>query len=76
MKVFITYSRSSKDPVVSLVEDLEELDHQVWFDHVLSGGQSWWDNILNQIRDCEIYIFALTQESLDSTACMRELKYV
>ncbi len=75
MKVFITYSRSSKNSVQSLVEDLEELDHEVWFDHALSGGQSWWDNILHQIRDYEVYIFALTQDSLDSTACIRELKY-
>src|SRR5215510_2398525 len=75
MNIFITYSRSSKEPVISLVKDLEELGHDVWFDHELNGGQSWWDNILANIRSCQIYIFALTKEALDSVACRRELDY-
>ncbi len=75
MKIFITYSRTIKNKVMTLVGDLEELGHEVWYDQDLSGGQNWWDNILNQIRLCEIYIFTITQETLDSTACMRELKY-
>ena len=75
MKIFITYSRASKAAVTSLVKDLEQLGHRVWFDNELSGGQSWWDNILSNIRDCDIYIFALNKEALDSTACKRELDY-
>jgi hypothetical protein len=75
MEIFITYSRSGQTQVVSLVKDLEELGHNVWFDHDLSGGQRWWDNILTRIRACQIYIFAISQEALDSTACIRELKY-
>lgn len=75
MKIFITYSRSDQQQATLLVRDLEELGHDIWFDQELSGGQSWWDNILSKIRDCEVYIFAITQQSLDSTACKRELKY-
>lgn len=75
MKIFITYSRSSKISVESLVKDLKQLGHEVWFDNELRGGQSWWDSILKNIRECEIYVFALTKEALDSTACKRELDY-
>ena len=75
MEIFVTYSRSNQEQVLSLVEDLEQLGHQVWFDHDLSGGQSWWDNILSEIRTCEVYVFAISHEALDSTACIRELKY-
>lgn len=75
MKIFVTYSRSSQQEVASLVKDLEELGHEVWFDRDLSGGQSWWNNILSQIRDCEIYVFAIAKDAIDSTACIRELKY-
>ncbi len=75
MKIFVTYSRSTQREVMSLVKDLEELGHEVWFDKDISGGQSWWDNILGQIRDCEIYVFAIAKDSIDSTACLRELKY-
>lgn len=75
MKIFITYSRSDQQQATSLVRDLEELGHDIWFDQELSGGQSWWDNILSKIRDCDVYIFGITRDSLDSTACKRELKY-
>jgi hypothetical protein len=75
MKIFITYSRSNQNEVTSLVKDLEELGHDIWYDQDLSGGQSWWDNILSKIRGCDLYIFAITPEALDSTACKRELKY-
>ncbi len=75
MKIFVTYNRLSQREVTSLVKDLEELGHEVWFDKDISGGQSWWDNILNQIRNCEIYVFAIAKDAIDSTACMRELKY-
>jgi hypothetical protein len=75
MKIFITYSRFDQQQATQLVRDLEELGHDIWFDQELTGGQSWWDNILSKIRDCEVYIFAVSQESLDSTACKRELKY-
>jgi len=75
MKIFVTYSRSSQREVASLVKDLEELGHEVWFDKDISGGQSWWDDILNQIRNCEVYVFAIAKDAIDSTACMRELKY-
>jgi len=75
MKIFITYNRASKDAVIPLVKDIEQLGHSVWFDSELTGGQSWWDNILYNIRDCDVYVFALTREALDSTACKRELEY-
>lgn len=75
MKVFITYSRTNKEPVNALVNDLEELSHTVWYDFDLRGGQSWWDNILDNIRQCDIYIFAMTAEALESTACKREMDY-
>jgi len=75
MKVFITYSRAQREPVNNLVEDLEKLSHSVWYDYDLRGGQSWWDNILANIRDCDVYVYAITTEALNSTACKREMKY-
>ncbi|WP_207496052.1 toll/interleukin-1 receptor domain-containing protein [Aridibaculum aurantiacum] len=75
MKIFISYSRSTQNEVRMLVKDLEELDHEVWYDNDLSGGQSWWDRILMQIRECDVFLFGLSVEALDSTACIREMKY-
>lgn len=74
-RIFISYSRASKDVIEELVQDLTSDDHEIWFDHHLTGGQKWWDNILSEIRKCEIFVAALTLDSLESRACRREAKY-
>lgn len=75
MKIFVSYASKDRDHVLKLVEDLRDLDHEVWFDQELKGGQQWWEQILQQIRDCELFVFALTQQSLDSKPCELEYHY-
>src|SRR5262245_6056763 len=74
-KIFISYSRADLEAIKTLVEDLEDAGHASWFDQALTGGQRWWDNILANIRDCEVFISGLTPDSLESQACKRELDY-
>ena len=73
--LFISYSRSNEQAVRALAGDIEALGHDVWLDHELTGGQSWWDEILRRIRACDVFVFALSPASLDSTACKREFRY-
>ncbi|MEN3325578.1 MAG: hypothetical protein V7638_385 [Acidobacteriota bacterium] len=75
-KVFVSYSRNNLEVVTQLVEDLQAVGMTTWHDQTLTGGQRWWDNILANIRDCEIFIFALSPESWESEACRSELSYV
>ncbi|MGD8444246.1 MAG: toll/interleukin-1 receptor domain-containing protein [Desulfobacterales bacterium] len=75
LKVFISYTRQSEDKVRALAADIEELSHNVWCDQQLSGGQFWWNEILKEIRNCDVFVFALSQETLDSEACRLEFKY-
>lgn len=75
MRIFITYAREDASIVTQLGHDLERSQRQVWIDQDLTGGQAWWDEILNQIRTCDLYVFALSPTSLRSRACVRELEY-
>jgi TIR domain len=75
-KVFVSYSRANLDAVTQLVDDLQAVGINTWHDQTLTGGQRWWDNILSSIRDCDIFIFALSPESWQSEACRSELTYV
>jgi hypothetical protein len=54
---------------------LTEQGYDVWFDQQLVGGQSWWDEILQNIRAADVFIFALTPASLDSKPCQLEYTY-
>lgn len=73
--IFISYSRQNEEAARRVVADLERLGHAVWIDERLTGSQVWWDQILAQILDCEIFVFALDSASLTSTACIREYEY-
>ena len=73
--MFLSYSRHSETVVGALVADIESLGHRVWFDKEVSGGQAWWDQILEQIRRCDVFVLALSPETLSSAACQREHSY-
>ena len=75
-KIFLSYSSKTKKCVETLYNDLSDLpDYELWIDKKLSGGQQWWDEILANIRTCDLFIVALSQELLDSEACTRERNY-
>ncbi len=75
MTLFVSYS--SKDEVVvrELVSDLERARQSVWLDQELRGGDPWWQDILKQIRECNVFLFALSKNSLASKPCRAELAY-
>jgi hypothetical protein len=76
MNVFISYARNDKPIVDELVTDLTSVGARVWIDtQGIKTGQPWWDEVLNQIRRCDIFIFALSASSLHSAACKAENNY-
>jgi hypothetical protein len=75
-RVFVSYSRNNLETVAQLVQDLQAAGVATWHDQTLTGGQRWWDNILDNIRECNLFVFALSPESWQSEACRSELAYV
>jgi DNA-binding beta-propeller fold protein YncE len=75
MKVFISYSSRDGSGIRSLAADLERARIGVWYDLDLGGGESWWVAILEQIRDCSVFLFALSDSALRSKPCRAELDY-
>ncbi|WP_089939315.1 SUMF1/EgtB/PvdO family nonheme iron enzyme, partial [Candidatus Entotheonella palauensis] len=73
--IFLSYARQDATLVQALVNDLEELSYEVWLDEKVSGGQAWWDHILEQIRGCDVFVFSLSPAALESLACRQESGY-
>lgn len=74
-RVFISYSHLDMAVVEHLERDLDSLGCDVWCDRELSGGQRWWDGILESIRQCDVFVFAISEAAVRSEACGRELAY-
>jgi hypothetical protein len=74
-KAFISYARVNRAHVDELVEHLGVLGWQVWIDSSLRGGQHWWDEILRQITDCDVFVPIISIDALNSAACQREFDW-
>lgn len=74
-RAFISYARADAERVIGIERRLRQLDHVVWLDQALKGGQAWWDEILQQIRDCDVFVAIVSPASIDSRACQRERQY-
>jgi hypothetical protein len=72
---FLSYSHLDKANVDRLKTDFDSLGWNAWCDSELTGGQRWWDGVLQQIRSCDLFVVALSDSSFKSEACSRELSY-
>src|SRR5215207_7545193 len=74
-RIFISYSRVDRPFTEQLARRLRRVyGHEaVWFDEELHGGQAWWEEILAQIANCDIFVYLLSQDSVESDYCQKEL---
>ncbi|MBV8863506.1 MAG: toll/interleukin-1 receptor domain-containing protein [Mycobacterium sp.] len=75
MGLFVSYSSQDRSLIEPLAAALQRARQQVWFDEDLGGGQAWWNEILAQIRSCEVFVVALSNHSLESKPCAAEWRY-
>lgn len=74
-KAFISYSRADHQVAWELNGVLKSLGYEPWYDQSLTGGQDWWDVILEHICECDLFVFVLSLDSLSSRACQQEFGY-
>ncbi len=77
LNIFISYSSKDRPNVEAFANDLKLLGCHVWFDDELKarGGSKWWPVILENIRQCDLFIFGLTPSALRSKPCSLEYQY-
>ncbi|MGY1681452.1 TIR domain-containing protein [Geodermatophilus sp. SYSU D01176] len=74
-RLFVSYSRQDGTAVEELVADLQRVHLSVSANRELGGGDPWWQDILRQIRECDVFLFCLSRNSLASKPCLAELSY-
>ena len=75
MKIFISYARLNMTTAEAIVRDLHALGHQAFYDQDLTGGQRWWDTLLDQIQAADVFIPVLSDEYRESQACRVEAEW-
>lgn len=70
--IFISYSRTDKETVGLVARRLDRVYGQIWFDRELVGGQDWWQEILSQIANCDVFVYMISPDSIRSEYCLAE----
>lgn len=74
-RIFISYSRADQRDVEQFIGYLpDKYKHQVWYDKHLKAGQEWWKLIQDQIGIAEVFIYLISNESLQSEYCQKEFR--
>ena len=75
--IFISYSRRDKDKVYTFVEEMEKhIGQKCWMDlDCIQSGEQFEDIIINALDKCQIVLFMLSDNSLESKWTKREVYY-
>ena len=74
MPIFISYNHNDKDFVTALARNLVYARHNVWIDQwELNAGDSLLDKIQAAIGESVAILVVLSEHSINSSWCKREL---
>lgn len=73
-QIFLSYSRRDQDFVNNLISRIEAQGHSVWVDRAsLRSGGHWQSQIVNAIEGADVFLVALSQNSIGSDHVLTEL---
>jgi formylglycine-generating enzyme required for sulfatase activity len=74
--IFISYSHVDIQFINDLVPFLQRKFRgcTIFYDEDISGGEAWWKRILKEIAACDLFIYLLSNDSLESTYCREEFR--
>ncbi|MEO1644280.1 MAG: toll/interleukin-1 receptor domain-containing protein, partial [Chloroflexota bacterium] len=75
-RIFISYSRADTNFVEQFLPLAKRLfpDHQFFYDDHITGGEDWWQRILAEIAKADLFIYLLSNDSLESDYCQAEFR--
>ena len=71
--IFVSYSRSDRDLVSSIIDHLQNNGYRVWFDEGLHAGNDWRDELAERVKNCRVFLYMCSVESIKSEYCKAEI---
>src|SRR5690606_12046817 len=75
-RIFVSYSRADRPFVDQFVPLLRQFykEEVIWFDLDILGGAGWWDTILNELSQCDVFVYLISNHALTSPYCQAEFR--
>ena len=74
--IFISYAHKDSQRVLPLIEGLAQAGLRVWFDEGIEAGAEWPAYVEKRLRACHRMIYFVTEASVESKNCRREVNLV
>jgi len=72
--IFISYSRDDQKQALALLQMLRKEGYNVWIDQeAIPGASIWSDEIVQNIKSCDIFIALLSESSVSSPNVAKEI---
>ena len=72
--IFVSYSHRDAKKVYEFISILQT-KYNVWFDEGIHFGREWDEEIVSKIDGCSLFIYAITDNSLNSKNCKDEIAF-
>ena len=73
--IFLAIARRSVPDTAPLLEDLEAVGYAVMLDVALPGGDAWWDDVTQRIRELSVFAYGISIATLDSEICQVQVDF-
>ena len=73
--IFVSYAHKDSREVFDLIEKLAARGYRIWYDEGIEPGSEWPENIANHLLHAEMVLAMITNDSMDSVNCRREINY-
>lgn len=70
--IFVSYSHQDNSVVFPLISELQK-KYNVWFDEGINVGTEWLKVVANRLANCEIFLYVVSKNSLNSQYCQDEV---
>ena len=73
--IFVSYSHSDANVVYAELKWLHDLGYNIWYDEGISPGHGWQGELAHSLEDSSLFLFYVTDDSLESPNCRRESNF-
>ncbi len=73
--IFVSYCHEDQARVYPYIETLAGDGYRVWYDEGITPGEEWMENIARHLEASSVFIAFITEASLNSHNCRREINF-
>lgn len=73
--IFASYCHKDRDIVYPIIEHMAKDGYRIWYDEGINPGTDWPEIIAEHLDKCSVCISFITENSIDSHNCRREINF-